>query len=486
MQTFWIVLLVLLAAVIVAGAVLAVLAAQRSKALGPVPPSRLSPVPVQEELSAHAAESLSHVLHFETVTQPAGEPLNDEFRRLHRYLELRYPHVHQVMTREVLPGGSLLYCWKSPQPVQGPALLCAHQDVVPADPEGWSHPPFEGEIQEGQVYGRGALDCKSVLIALMESLEGLCQVGFQPGRDLWLAFGADEETGGQGGAEQIAGLLEQRGLRFDLVLDEGGAVRERYLGLAAPVALVGVAEKGVMNLKLTAAGQAGHASAPGRETPAGRLAEAICRLEQKRVPALLEPLTAGYLRQTAVLQPKWDRLFIASLPYTGPLMKWWMGREPRKNAMVRTTFAPTMLSGGTVPNVIPQEVSAVVNCRIAHGNTGDEVLTYVRELTRDLQISVEELMRKEPGAVSETDCGAFALVEQAIHDIFGAVPVVPVELAVSTDASHYEALSNHIYRFIPFLLDDKEHERMHGVDERIGAEAMGRATAFYTQLIQSL
>ena len=486
MQTFLIVLLVLLAVVLVAGAVLTVLALRRSAALGAAPKSRLAPTAVSEAQMNHAAESLSHVLHFRTVTQPDGEEMNDEFRRFHRYLELRYPSVHQTLIREELPGGSLVYCWKAREPMAGPVLLCAHQDVVPAQAEQWSHDPFAGELQDGWVYGRGALDCKNVLIAIMESLESLCSVGFAPSRDVWLAFGADEETGGSRGAASIAELLRQRGLRFDLVLDEGAAVRERYLGLSAPVALVGVGEKGMLNLKLTAKGTPGHASAPGKSTTLGNLAEAICRLEQRSLPAKLHPTVTRYLQDTAVLQPKMDRVLIANLPYTAPLLKWWMGREPHKNASVRTTFAPTMISGGTARNVLPQEASVIVNCRVVHGNTVSEVLSYVQELVQDLNITVETLLSKEPSAVSTTDCDAYRTLCQTIRDTFGPVPVVPVELLVATDSHHYESVSDHVYRFMPFVLDDKEHGRMHGVDERMSVEAMGRATVFYTQLLRTL
>jgi len=486
MQIFFTVLLVILAVVLVAAVVLTVLALRRSSALGAAPRSRLAPAAVSEVQMNHAAESLSHVVRFRTVTQPDGESVNDEFKRFHRYLELRYPNVHRAFRREELPDGSLVYCWKAENPTVGPVLLCAHQDVVPVQEEQWSHDPFAGELEDGWVYGRGTLDCKNVLIAVMESLESLCGVGFRPGRDLWLAFGADEEVGGRRGAGNIAQLLEQQGLRFDLVLDEGTCVRERYLGLSAPVALVGVGEKGMLNLKLTARGTAGHASAPGKTTTLGQLAEAICRLEQQSVPAVLHPTVTRYLKDTVQLQPQVDRVLIANLPHSAPLLKWWMGRDPQKNAMTRTTFAPTIVSGGTAHNVLPQEASVLVNCRIVHGNTVSEVLSYVRELVQDLNVTVEEVFCKEPSAIADTDCAAFEILSQTIRDTFGPVPVVPVEMLGATDSHFYETVSNHVYRFMPFVLDDKESARIHGVDERLSAEAMGRAVVFYTQLLRQL
>lgn len=486
MPPLLLIFLILFLVVLVAAIVLAVLAVRRSRVLGAAPKDRLSLAPVGEMLCSHAAESLSHVVRFETVTPDANQTDLDAFHRFHRYLELRYPHVHQTLERLIQPDGSLIYHWKSPKPSWGPVLFCAHQDVVPANESYWQYDPFAGQIQDGFVYGRGTLDCKNVIIALFESLEAMCSVGFYPSRDFWIALGADEETGGQRGARQMAEWFRQQNLHFDLILDEGGAVRDRYLGLSASVALVGVAEKGCMNLRLTVSDQAGHASTPPRMSVPGRLAEAVCRLEQKRTPALLNPTLKTYLTSTAVMQPRWDRLLIANLPYSRPLLQWYMGRNPEKNAMIRTTFAPTMLSSGDVPNVLPAEASAVINCRIAPGNSCDEVLTYVRELLQDLHITVDVLLEKEPSPVSDHTSTPYQLLEQAIHDVFGRIPVVPTVLSASTDGAHYTGLSDRIYRFMPFLLDGREAGRMHGADERVAVEDMGRAVLFYTQLIRAL
>jgi carboxypeptidase PM20D1 len=170
----------------------------------------------------------------------------------------------------------------APDPAKKPVLITAHMDVVPveAGTEGeWTHPPFGGEIADGFVWGRGTLDTKAHLIAALEAVERLLEKGLTPARDVYLAFGHDEELTGEQGARQIAKLLAERGLTFDFVLDEGGCVVKGALpGIEKPVALVGVGEKGFCNVRLTAkrTGATPHARA---HTSVGVLAQAVCRLE---------------------------------------------------------------------------------------------------------------------------------------------------------------------------------------------------------------
>lgn len=481
-----IVLIVVLCLLLAAIAALGVLAVLRTKKVGTAEGVRLAPAAASELLSNHAAESLSHVLHFRTISRrPWEEGDAGQFEVLRRYLELRYPHVHETMSHEVVADYALVYRWRAPHPSQGPVLLCAHQDVVPAG-KGWSHPPFDGEMDGGFVYGRGALDCKGTLIAMMESAEALCSVGFAPSRDIWFAFGFDEELGGAEGAAKVAALFKEKGVRFDMVLDEGGSVRKDFLGFTQPIALVNVTEKGCMNLRLTAKGQPGHASTPPAATALGVMSEAICRLERRRCPAAIEPTTSYFLKKTAPMLPQWDKLLVANLPYTRPLLFWDMGRVPEKNALIRTTMAVTMCSGGTAANVLPSEATAVVNCRVRHGQTCDEVLTYVRELLHDLDIKVEVLLKKEPSKVASIRCEAYDALTRAIHDVFGTVPVVPAEMSASSDGYHYESVGENVYRFIPFVLDEEEAARIHGPEERVPVEAMGRAVLFYTQLVREL
>jgi carboxypeptidase PM20D1 len=168
-----------------------------------------------------------------------------------------------------------------------------HLDVVPIVPgteAQWSHPPFAGDIADGHVWGRGTLDDKSSVIAVLEAVEKLAGEGYRPRRTIYLAFGHDEEVGGPEGAAKVVEALAARGVtHFAFVADEGGAVGQGLVpGIDKPTALIGVAEKGYLNLRLTVAGEGGHSSTPPAETNVGILSRAVARLEATPFPARLE------------------------------------------------------------------------------------------------------------------------------------------------------------------------------------------------------
>ncbi|MFW6166930.1 MAG: M20/M25/M40 family metallo-hydrolase, partial [Ralstonia sp.] len=188
---------------------------------------------------AAAAAHLAEAVRARTVSSATDAQLNaDQFRQLQAMLQARYPKAHAVMQREQVGDFALLYTWKGTDPSLPPIMLMAHQDVVPIAPgtEGdWTEPPFDGVIKDGMVWGRGAWDDKGNLISQMEAIELLAASGFQPRRTIHLAFGADEEVGGDRGAKQIAALLKSRGERLDFVIDEGLLITEGVLpGLTKP------------------------------------------------------------------------------------------------------------------------------------------------------------------------------------------------------------------------------------------------------------
>ena len=211
---------------------------------------------------------------------------------LHAYLERAFPRVHASLRREVIGEYSLLYTWKGERNDLKPIALLAHLDVVPAEAEKslWTHPPFEGRIVDGFVWGRGALDMKHGVLASLEAVEALLREDFRPLRTLYLAFGHDEEIGGRNGARRIANRLSEQGVRLALTLDEGQAIVEGIVpGVAKPVALVGLAEKGFLTLELVVTDEGGHSSMPRPDMAVVRLARAIERLDRNPMPAALQP-----------------------------------------------------------------------------------------------------------------------------------------------------------------------------------------------------
>ncbi|MCL2031623.1 MAG: M20/M25/M40 family metallo-hydrolase, partial [Oscillospiraceae bacterium] len=258
------------------------------------------PPEVDERQARRAAESLSQAIRFQTVSHAslAERGGYGEWVRLREALRQRYPLTHKTLLCENV-GFSLLYRWAAPVPAAGaavkaPVLLCAHTDVVPAE-GAWSHGPFEGDIADGYVWGRGALDCKNVVICILEAVESLLEEGVTPARDIFLAFGHDEELGGADGAGELAALFAERNARFEMVLDEGGSLCRSAIPVGRPVAHIGVAEKGMADLRFTAREESGSASRPPRRTALGRLSEALCRLEFRPLPPRLHPMVRDSL-----------------------------------------------------------------------------------------------------------------------------------------------------------------------------------------------
>src|SRR5437667_1528834 len=344
-------------------------------------------------LDADVAGRLAAALRLRTVSNqdPANLP-RDEFLALHRQLEAAFPLVHRTLRRESVADLSLLYTWAGSEPGLPPLLLLSHLDVVPVDPataSSWTHAPFAGEIAEGYVWGRGALDDKVGVVGLLEATEQLLAAGFRPRRTVCLAFGHDEEVGGGRGATSIARLLADRKVAPEFVLDEGLAVTEDIVGgISAPVALLGIAEKGYLSVELVVESEGGHSSTPPRETAVGILAAAIHALEQHPAPATI----AGAVRRLfEFIGPEMDlpsRVALANLWLFAPIVEHRLAATPASDALLRTTTAPTMLEGSVKENVLPARVRAVVNFRIRPGESMATVLDHVRGGVADPRVRV--------------------------------------------------------------------------------------------------
>jgi carboxypeptidase PM20D1 len=437
-----------------------------------------------------AAERLAGALRIPTIS--AQDPAafdRKAFLMSHAYLQEAFPRAHAHLRREVVGGHSLLYTWRGSDTSLNPILLAAHQDVVPIEPgteQKWQQDPFGGRIIDNYIWGRGAIDNKSAVVGTLEAIEILLAGGFQPTRTVYLAFGHDEEVGGTAGARQIAALLKQRGVELEMVLDEGGVIGDGILsGISAPVALVGIAEKGFVTVELSAAAPGGHSSLPPRQTAVGILSAAIARLEATPMAARLEGPTRELFDRIGPQFPTLQRLVFANLWLTRPLVIHRLEGLPTTNAMVRTTTAVTMFHAGTKDNVLPSSAKAAVNFRILPGDSIANVVEHVRNVVDDarVQIKIGGRFSSEPSSVSSTDSESFRTLERAIHGVSPDVIVAPYLVVVVTDARYYSEISRSVFRFLPLRLTSRDLERMHGVDERIGVGDYERAVRTYWQLI---
>jgi carboxypeptidase PM20D1 len=361
-------------------------------------------------------------------------------------------------------------------------------DVVPADPAQWSHAPFSGDIADGYVWGRGTLDDKVAVLGILEAIGALAAEGFRPRRTVYLAFGHDEELGGDAGAAAIAALLRTRHVALEAVVDEGGAILQGVVpGVALPVATVGVAEKGSVTLALTAHGAGGHSSMPPRRSAIGHLSRAIDRLERDQFPARLDGASLG-LFEAVGPEMAWPyRVLFANLWLFRPVVLRALTSAPSTAAAVRTTIAPTMLQAGIKENVLAPSARALVNLRILPGETVASVAERVRRVVDDSVVTVSVVGRgDEPSPVSPTDTAPYRALAAAIGQIYPSAIPAPFLVVGATDPRHYAGLTRNVYRFAPLPLTSADLNRFHGVDERIAIPDYLRAVRWYAQVIRQL
>ncbi|HEV2705024.1 MAG TPA: M20 family peptidase [Pyrinomonadaceae bacterium] len=442
--------------------------------------------------AAASAARLAQALRFQTVSHEDPARFDREaFLGLHRFFEETYPRVHANLTRETVNEFSLLYTWPGAEPALKPVVLMAHLDVVPIEEgteERWSQPPFEGRVSEGFVWGRGALDDKAGVVGLLEAVETLISEGFRPRRTVYLAFGHDEEAGGGAGAARIAELLRGRGVEPEFVLDEGGVVTKGIVpGISAPVALVATAEKGFVSVELSVETEGGHSSRPPQQTAIGVLAAAVARLEATQMSARFEGPTRRMLEYVGPEMAFGQRLVMANLWLTRPLVVRQLLSSPTTAASVRTTTAVTIFQGGIKDNVLPSRARAVVNFRIAPGDTSDGVVEHVRRVVADARVRVEKVSAtvSEPSPESDANSASFALLQRTIREVYAEAVVAPYLSIGATDARYYAPLTRNVYRFLPVTATTEDLARLHGTNERIAVEDFARTVVFYRQLIRN-
>lgn len=453
-------------------------------------PARL-PASVTADLpdAGLAAERLAEALRLQTVSDQQPFPA-DAFDQLHALLPRHFPAVFRQLQPRRL-GHSLLIHWPGSKPELKPVLLAAHLDVVPvADPDSWTYPPFAGQVREGYIWGRGALDDKNAAWAILEALEALLNAGYQPRQSLYIAFGEDEETGGQNGAQRLAAQLKAQGVQLEAVLDEGLAiVPGSMIGLEPPVALIGLAEKGYLSVRLQVTQSGGHASMPPRETAVDILAQALIRLKQKPLPARLEGPAAQLFDWLAPEMQGLNRVLLANRRLFEPLLLRQLAAKATTHALIRTTQAPTQLKASPKDNVLASTAEAVINLRLLPGDSPEAVMAHLNATIEDARVQLQplnDLATAGASAVSSTESAFFQLLARSIRQAFAEAVVAPSLVLAATDARHYAPLAENTYRFMPVYLTAEDLERIHGKDERISVDAHAQAIAFYAQLLSGL
>lgn len=441
-----------------------------------------SPVTFEQD---NAVTALQKLVQCKTISYNDAS-LEDEveFQKLIDLLPGLYPKVFEACSFQQLPGRALLLRWPG-KSAEKPAVLMAHYDVVPVREELWDKPPFAGIIEDGVLWGRGTLDTKVTMNGALFAANTLLEQGFTPENDIYFAFSGGEEVNGPG-AKNIVDWFAENKITPAIVVDEGGAVVENvFPGVKVPSGMVGIAEKGMMNVRYTVHSGGGHASAPLPKTPITSLATA-CR------KVVDNPFKMG-LNKPAVLM--FDTLarhstFVYKLIFSNlwcfkPVLDMiCKASGGEMNALVRTTAAFTQAEGSSARNVIPAKASLVSNMRLSPMDSVAGAESYLKKVVNDPDVEIEVLESFEPSPVSETDCDAYYRVADAVAETWRGCVVTPYLMVQCSDSRHYGKISNHVYRFSAMDLTAQERKTIHGNNERIRLETIGKAVEFYIRLIK--
>lgn len=443
--------------------------------------------------SAAPAVKESSLLYFQRVVQfktisHADSSLFDssQFLGLQRYLDTAYPMVHENLVREVINQYTLLYHWKGRNDTAQPIIFLAHLDVVTVESsslDAWEVDPFAGAIKDGFVWGRGSFDNKVNMVSMLETAEKLLQQYFQPERSIYFVFGHDEEVHSPNGAGVAAKILAARNIRPHLVLDEGGIVtKTKVPGVNFPVALVETAEKGFLTLSLQVQKEGGHSSMPEQETAIDILSKALVKLRSNPFEPRITIAQQDFIDHLGPELPFLKKMVFANTWLFEGLILGQYVKTPIGNAVMRTTYAPTIISAGVKENIVPAVAKAVVNLRLLPGDSAHLILARMRDIVNDNRVSFSIESFTEPSGITSASGEGFKKVETAILKTFPNTVVTPFLLIGGTDSKKFTGISDHIIRFTP-LIDPIGN---HGINERVSVESFGLAMWYYEQLMRGL
>jgi len=434
-----------------------------------------------------AIDDLAEMIRCKTVSYYDDEKIDKaEFKKFRALLKKLYPTVFRKTSYEEIGSSGILFTLKGKSAKQ-PAVFMAHYDVVPVNEEGWSKPAFEGIIEDGVLWGRGTLDTKCTLLGVLEAAEHLLLKGFVPEHDMYFAFAGDEEVAGKS-QPVIVETLRARGVVPAIVVDEGGAVVDGiFPGVSQSCALIGIAEKGLMDAQFVVEGAGGHASAPPPHTGLGRLARAVTEIENKPFPRKLTKPVAEMFdtlgrRSSFLYRVIFSNLW-CFLPLLDALCKKTGGEL---NAMMRTTCAFTMAEGSKASNVLPPRARVVANLRVINGSTCEETLAALKDRLDDKGIQASIVQGMDPSRVSLTTGYGWDKLTNAIAQTWPEALISPYLMVACSDSRHYCAISDYVYRFSAMALTKQERGCIHGHDERIPVDKIVTTVQFYVRLMRNL
>ena len=441
------------------------------------------------DIPDEAVSRLSEALKIKTISfEDEADFDSSAFEAFNQFVVEQFPLVDSLLEKKLFNNYSHLFTWQGSDPGLAPIVLLAHIDVVPiASPDQWTEDPFGGLVKDGIIWGRGTIDDKFSVLGILESVEMLLAEGFQPKRTIYLSFGHDEEVGGEKGAVVIADYLVENGVKAAFVLDEGYAITQKLIpGVEQDVAFIGVAEKGSTTIELVVEQQGGHSSRPDKETSIDILASAVAKLKDNPMEARFSVAMHGFMDQIGPEMGFVNKMGFANRGIFKPLIvsTYENASGGAGNALLRTTTAPTIFQAGIKENVIPYRSRAVVNFRIIPGETSEDVMQHVINTVDDERVQASFYgFNTDPSPVSPMDSDGYNIINKTIKQTFEGVLTSPNLVIAATDSRHYNKVSDNIYRFVPYHINEDNIQSFHGIDERIPVSDYKNAIRFYRQLI---
>ncbi len=423
------------------------------------------------EKDKRAVEHFQAILRIKTVS--GKEEYRGEFERFLPTLRELYPGAFAAVETEIVGDFGILIRWPGKKSGKKPVVLMAHQDVVDCEAEKWTYPPFAAEIHDGAVWARGSVDTKCIIGALLEAAESLISEGFQPERDIYLAFGSDEEIFG-GTMPRIVDALRKRGVYPWFVLDEGGAVlSEMPMGIKECFAMVAVAEKAYGTLRVKMQGK-------GNETALTRVAAAAAKIGKKPLPGKLTPALAEMLRALAPYTKPALRIVLKNIGLFAPAVKKVMESNSDTETMVRSRMVLDEIKNDKKN----KSAEASFTLRLNPGDSFESVLAHVKTIVdEDAELSCE--VKSAPVSVTPTNTAAFRHIESTVKKVFGA-HTAPFLLNGGTDGRHFKTICSEVYRFGAFRMSTAMRESVHGENERMPIINYLEGIRFYRAFIENL
>lgn len=431
-----------------------------------------------------AVDHLAQMIRCKTVSyDDTSLEDNAEFDKFKALLREFYPNVFEKCEYEEVGRRGIFLKLKGKGNGQ-PSVFMAHYDVVPVMEELWERDAFCGEVIDGELWGRGALDTKVTLCGSLEAAETLLAKGFVPENDIILAYCGDEETSGSS-AEAATKLLAERGIVPAFVLDEGGAVVENvFPGVKEQCAVIGIAEKGLMNIDLTIRGNGGHAATPPPKSNIGQLADAVAAIEKNPFPRELTKPIAEMFDTLGRRSTFLYKMIFANLWCFMPVLDMICKKSGGDlNAMMRTTVAFTKMEGSDAYNVMPPEAKIGANLRLMGSMTTGKAVEYLNKVVNNKNIEITISQGMDPSPCSVTDTAGWQHLKDAVSQTWPGAVVSPYLMLQCSDCRHYSRISPNCYRFSAMHLTSEERARIHGNNERVPVEKVKDTVRFYLNII---